>query len=78
MFRVFYGKGNPRADSAPHTSRAAAPKDMVHIDTSGPFQESLGGSRNVAMFVDSASRFQRPYGTRDKSASAILGVVQRL
>ena len=28
------------------------------------------------MFVDSASRFQRPYGTRDKSASAILGVVQ--
>ena len=29
------------------------------------------------MFVDSASRFQRPYGTRDKSASAILGVVQR-
>ena len=29
------------------------------------------------MFVDSASRFQRPYGTRDKSASAILGVLQR-
>ena len=29
------------------------------------------------MSVDSASRFQRPYGTRDKSASAILGVVQR-
>ena len=29
------------------------------------------------MFVDSASYFQRPYGTRDKSASAILGVVQR-
>ena len=29
------------------------------------------------MFVDSASCFQRPYGTRDKSASAILGVVQR-
>ena len=29
------------------------------------------------MFVDSASRFQRPYGTRDKSASAILGIVQR-
>ena len=29
------------------------------------------------MFVDSASRFQRPYETRDKSASAILGVVQR-
>ena len=45
------------------TSRAAAPLDMVHIDTAGPFPESLGGSRYVVMFVDSASRFQRPYGT---------------
>ena len=65
--------------STPHhtTSRAAAPLDMVHIDTAGPFPESLGGSRYVVMFVDSASRFQRPYGTRNKSASAILGVVQR-
>ena len=65
--------------STPHhtTSRAAAPLDMVHIDITGPFPESLGGSRYVVMFVDSASRFQRPYGTRDKSASAILGVVQR-
>ena len=50
---------------------------MVHIDTAGPFPESLGGSRYVVMFVDSASCFQRPYGTRDKSASVILGVVQR-
>ena len=65
--------------SIPHrtTSRAAAPLDMVHIDTAGPFPESLGGSRYVVMFVDSVPRFQRPYGTRDKSASAILGVVQR-
>ena len=65
--------------STPHhtTSRAAAPLDMVHIDTAGPFPKSLGGSRYVVMFVDSASRFQRSYGTRDKSASAILGVVQR-
>ena len=65
--------------STPHhtTSRVAAPLDMVHIDTAGPFPESLEGSRYVVMFVDSASRFQRPYGTRDKSASAILGVVQR-
>ena len=63
----------------PHrtTSRAEAPLDLVHIDTAGPFPESLGGSRCVVMLVDSASRFQRPYGTRDKSASAILGVVQR-
>ena len=63
----------------PHrtTYRAAAPLDMVHSDTAGPFPESLGGSRYVVMFVNSASGFQRPYGTRDKSASAILGVVQR-
>ena len=67
-----------RAPTPHHTtSRAAAPMGMVHIDTAGPFQESLGGSRYVAMFVDGVSRFQRPYGTRDKSASAILGVVQR-
>ena len=60
------------------TSRAAAALNMVHNDTAGPFPESLGGSRYVVMFVDSASCFQRPYGTRDKSASAILGVVQWL
>ena len=63
----------------PHrpTSRAEAPLVLVHIDTAGPFPASLGGSRYVVMFVDSASRFQRPYETRDKSVSAILGVVQR-
>ena len=59
------------------TSRAAYPLDMVYIDTAGPFPESLGGSRYVVMFVDSGSRFQRPYGTRNKSASAILDMVQR-
>ena len=49
-----------RASTPHHTmSRAAAPLDMVHIDTAGPFPESLGGSRYVVMFVDSASRFQR-------------------
>ena len=65
--------------STPHrtTSRAAPLLDLVHIDTAGLFPESLGGWRYVVMFVDSASRFQRPYGTRDKSASAILGVVQQ-
>ena len=67
-----------RAPTAPHTtSRAAAPMDMMHIDTVGSFQESLGGSRNVVMFVGSTSRFQRPYGARDKSVSAVLGVVKR-
>ena len=29
------------------------------------------------MFVDSASRLQRPYGTRDKSAAAVLAVVKQ-
>ena len=29
------------------------------------------------MFVDSALRLQRPYGTREKSAAAILSVVKR-
>ena len=78
MFRVVYGEGNPRADSTTHhVPGGDSNRYVVHIDTAGPFQESLGGSRYVVMFVDSASRFQRPYGTRDKSASAILDVVQR-
>ena len=38
------------------TARAVAPMDMVPIDTTGPYQELLGGSEHVAMFVDSASR----------------------
>ena len=67
-----------RAPTPHHTtSQTVAPMDMVHIDTVGQFQESLGGSRYVVMFVDSASRFQRPQGAREKSASAILGVVKR-
>ena len=69
-------KGIRASTSHRTTSRAEAPLDLVHIDTAGPFPESLGGSRYVVMFVDSASGFQRPYGTRDKSASAILRVVQ--
>ena len=46
----------------PHrtTSRAAAPLDLVHIDTTRPFPESLGGSRYVAMFVDSAFPLSAP------------------
>ena len=66
-----------RAPTPHHTTfRAAASLDMVPIKIAGPFPESLGGSRYVVMFVDSASRFQRPYGTREKSASVILDVVQ--
>ena len=70
-------KGN-RAPTPHHTTaRAKRPMELVHIDTAGPFPASLGGSRYVVMFVDSASRLQRPYGTRDKSAATILAVVKR-
>ena len=70
-------KGN-RAPPAYHTTaRAKRPIELAHIDTAAPFPASLGGSRYVIMFVDSASRLQRPYGTRGKSAAAILAVVKR-
>ena len=60
-------------------ARAAAPMDMVHMDTVGPYPESLGGSWYGVMFVDSASPpLQRPYGIRGKSAFIILGVVKRV
>ena len=51
---------------------------LIHVDTVGPYPESLGGSRYyVVMFVDSVSRLQRPYETQDKSVPAILAVVNR-
>ena len=77
MLRCSMAKGIRAPTPHRTTSRAVAPLDMVHIDTTRPFPESLGGSRYVVMFVDSAFRFQRPYGTRDKSTSAILDVAQR-
>ena len=67
-----------RAPTPHHaTKRAPQPLGLVHIDTAGPYPTSLGGSRYVVMFVDSASRLQRPYGVRDKSAAAIIFVVKR-
>ena len=70
-------KGN-RAPTAHHTTaRAKRPMELIHIDTTGPFPAPFGGSRYVVMFVDSASHLQRPYGTRDKTAAAILAVVKR-
>ena len=66
-----------RAPTPHHaTRRATQPLGLVHIDTAGPYPTSFGGSRYVVMFVDSASRLQRPYGVRDKSAAAILSVVK--
>ena len=67
-----------RAPTPHHTtSRAAAPMDIVHIDTAKPFQESLAGSQYVVMFVDNASRYQHPYEARDNCASAVLGAMKR-
>ena len=67
-----------RAPTPHHaTRRATHPLGLVHIDTAGPYPTSLGGSRYVVMFVDSASRLQRPYGVRKKSAAAIPSVVKR-
>ena len=69
-------KGN-RSPTAHHTTaRAKRSMGLIHVDTPGPFPASLGGSRYVVMFVDSASRLQRPYGTRDKTAAAVLAVVK--
>ena len=50
---------------------------FVHIDTARPYPTSVGGSRYVVMFVDSALRLQRPCGTREKSAASIFSVVKR-
>ena len=67
-----------RAPTPHHTTRRATqPLGLVHIDTAGPYPTSLGGSRYVVMFVDSASRLQWPYGVREKSAATILSVMKR-
>ena len=47
-------KGN-RAPTAHHTmARAKRSTELLHIDTAGLFPVSLGGSRYVVMFVNSA------------------------
>ena len=67
-----------RAPTPHHaTRRATQLLGLVHIDTAGPYPTSLGGSRYVVMFVDSASRLQGPYGAREKSLVAIFSVVKR-
>ena len=67
-----------RAPTPHHaTRRATQPMGLVHVDTAGPYPTSLGGSRHVVMFVDSASCLQRSYGARKKSVAAIFSVVKR-
>ena len=65
-----------RAPTAHHTTaRAKRPIELlVHIDTAGPIPASLGGSRYVVIFVDSAFRLQHPSGTRVNSAATIIAV----
>ena len=53
------------AGTCPHRHRWALPN----------FSWGVAARRDV--FVDSASRLQRPYGVREKSAAAILSVVKR-
>ena len=74
-----YSRAKGHRAPTPHhaTRRATQPLRLVHIDTAGPYPTSLGGSRSVVIFVDSASRLQRPYGVGEKSAAAILSVVKR-
>ena len=45
-------------------SRAGRPMETVHIDLAGPYEASMGGSLYLIMFVDSASRWMRPYGMK--------------
>ena len=70
-------KGNQVPTPYHATRRATQRLGLVHIDTAGPYPTSLEGSRHVVMFVDSASRLQRPHGAREKSAAVILSVVKR-
>ena len=67
-----------RAPTPHHaTRRATQPLGLVHINTAGPYPTYLRGSWYVVMSVDSASRLQRPYGVREKSAAAVLSIVKR-
>ena len=48
-------------------TRAKVPFGRVHIDLCGPLKPALDGSIYMIIFVDSASRWQRAYGMREKS-----------
>ena len=77
MFSMFDGLGEPGANCQSHDG---ARQEVDEADTRrhrGPFLGISRGSRYVVMCVDSTSRLQRPHGTRDKSATAILAVVKR-
>ena len=76
MFWMFNGEGDPRIDTAPHHvpgSGSTGHGPYRHRGTVPGIIGRLALRRHVR-----GQRFSLPaYGTRDKSASAILGVVQR-
>ena len=55
--------GGPRRT----TSRATRRLETAHFDLAGLYEASMGGSHYPIMFVESASRWMRPYGMRTKS-----------
>ena len=65
-FRI---KGNRVPTPHYATRRATQSLGLVYSDTAGPYPTC---PRYVVMVVDSASRLQRPYGAREKSAAAIF------
>ena len=64
----------------PHhtTARARASVNLIKTDTVVPYPESLGGSRDAIMFVDSTCCLSQPKGTQDKSAPAMLAVTKHV
>lgn len=51
--------------------------NLIHNDTPRPYPASLGRSRYVVIFVNSASPLQGTYGSREKSEFANLAVIKR-
>ena len=55
---------DPPEDKIKIKKRAGRPMETVHIDLAGPYEASMGGFLRLIMFVDSASRWMRPYGIK--------------
>ena len=68
MWWVFGGKGGAGwGAEEDDIARGEAYGDAVHIDVTGPYEASVGGSVYLIKFVDSTSRWMRPYGIRKTS-----------
>ena len=65
---MFGGEGYSGGDVESQQDEADEAMELVHVDIVGPAKTaSIGGSKYVIMFTDSASRLQRPYGLKQKS-----------